>query len=105
MTEVIAEIGWNHMGDMDLAEKMVEAASQSGANYAKFQTWSTKRLKKGEWDEDGRRQIYEKAELTFENHEFLVDVCKKNQIEFLKHFKFYGITFQVEFLKKFKEKK
>ena len=71
------------MGDMDLAEKMIEAASKSGASYAKFQTWSTKRLKKGEWDEDGRRQIYEKAELTFENHEFLVDVCKKNQIEFL----------------------
>ena len=37
-TKIIAEIGWNHMGDMDLAKKMIDAAKESGADYAKFQT-------------------------------------------------------------------
>ena len=51
--EVIAEIGWNHMGDMKIAEEMISQAAKAGADYAKFQSWSVKRLKKGEWDEDG----------------------------------------------------
>ena len=71
------------MGDMDLAEKMIKSASDSGASYAKFQTWSTSRLKSGEWDNDGRRQIYEKAELSIEDHEYLIDVCKRYRIDFL----------------------
>ena len=80
MVEVIAEIGWNHMGDMDLAEEMIKSASESGASYAKFQTWSTKRLKSGEWDHDGRRQIYEKAELSVEDHKFLISKSKESEI-------------------------
>ena len=62
MTKVIAEIGWNHCGDINLAKKFIESASANGASYAKFQTWSTSRLKNGAWDHDGRKEIYEKAE-------------------------------------------
>ena len=29
MINLIAEIGWNHMGDIDLAEKMIIAAKES----------------------------------------------------------------------------
>lgn len=83
MCEVIAEIGWNHMGDMALAERMVEEAAKAGATYAKFQSWSVKNLKPGPWDTDGRRQIYEQAQLTEEKHLFLIECCKKNGIEFL----------------------
>tara|TARA_B100001123_G_scaffold437566_1_gene570042 strand:- start:29318 stop:30118 length:801 start_codon:yes stop_codon:yes gene_type:complete len=83
MIEVIAEIGWNHMGDMALAEKMIKAASESGAAYAKFQTWSVDRLKAGDWDADGRRQIYENAELTVDDHRHLIGICKKHNIKFL----------------------
>lgn len=83
MTEVIAEIGWNHMGNMALAESMVKAAFEAGATYAKFQTWSTKRLKDGEWDHDGRRQIYEDAELSIEDHKFLINKCEEIGIKFL----------------------
>ena len=54
---LIAEIGWNHMGDMDLAREMIKKASENGATIAKFQTWKVSRLKSGEWDFDGRRQI------------------------------------------------
>ena len=83
MIKVIAEIGWNHCGDMDIAKKMIESAQSSGANYAKFQTWSTKRLKSGEWDTDGRREIYQKAELSKEDHLKLKSFCENINIEFL----------------------
>ena len=61
--EIIAEIGWNHMGDPDLAEKMISAAKFSGADVVKFQYWDPKYLKDGPWDYDGRREIYNKAAL------------------------------------------
>ena len=83
MIEIIAEIGWNHMGDMEIAKKMIDAAQESGANYAKFQTWSVDRLKSGEWDLDGRREIYKKAELSKEDHVTLIQHCNKVGIEFL----------------------
>ena len=81
--EVIAEIGWNHLGDMDLAKKMIESASINGASYAKFQSWSVERLGPGSWDTDGRRQIYEKAELSESKHIELINHCNKNKINFL----------------------
>ena len=34
---LISEIGWNHMGNLNLAEKMIKASKLSGADYAKFQ--------------------------------------------------------------------
>lgn len=37
---VIAEIGANHNGDMDLARKLVKAAHDAGCDYAKFQSWT-----------------------------------------------------------------
>ena len=81
--KIIAEIGWNHMGDMSLAEKMIESAASNGADYAKFQTWAVKRLKDGEWDNDGRRQIYENAELSVEKHKLLISLCEEYGIKFL----------------------
>jgi len=81
--KIIAEIGWNHMGDMSLASKMIEAASKSGADICKFQTWSEKNLKEGPWDKDGRREIYKKAELDEQKHIFLKKTCEENNVEFL----------------------
>ena len=37
---VIAELGSNHNGDMKLARKLIQAASESGADCVKFQSWS-----------------------------------------------------------------
>ena len=45
MTKIIAEIGWNHMGDMALAKEMICAAELSGADIVKTQTFNVKRLK------------------------------------------------------------
>jgi len=80
---IIAEIGWNHCGDMNLAKQMAKAAAENGATYAKYQTWSVDRLKPGSWDEDGRRQIYEKAELSKQDHIELIDYCNEIGIKFL----------------------
>ena len=82
-TKLIAEIGWNHMGDMKLAEEMISAAKESGADFAKFQTWSVDRLKPGVWDTDGRREIYEKAELDLDKHIQLKEYCDKVGIGFM----------------------
>ena len=37
---IIAELGSNHNGDMNLAKKLIEAAKKSGADCVKFQSWS-----------------------------------------------------------------
>jgi len=81
--KIIAEIGWNHMGDMELAKEMINAAKEAGADYAKFQTWSVKNLKPGPWDTDGRLEIYKKAELTQEKHFYLKETCNQIGIDFL----------------------
>ncbi len=83
MTKLIAEIGWNHMGDMKLAKEMILAAKESGCDFAKFQTWSVDRLKPGVWDTDGRREIYEKAELDLDKHIELKEYCDGIGIRFM----------------------
>jgi sialic acid synthase SpsE len=37
---IIAEIGANHNGDMDLAKKLVEKAKEAGCDSVKFQLWN-----------------------------------------------------------------
>ena len=71
------------MGDMKLARKMIQSAKDSGANIAKFQTWRVQNLKNGAWDTDGRREIYEKAQLTNEKHLELKKMCDEIGIKFL----------------------
>lgn len=81
--KIIAEIGWNHMGDMKLAEEMVKKAAISGSNVVKFQYWDPKYLKAGEWDNDGRRDIYNKAALTEDKILKLIEISSKYNQEFL----------------------
>jgi N,N'-diacetyllegionaminate synthase len=81
--EIIAEIGWNHMGDLELAESMIKAAKRAGATSAKFQYWDPTHLKPGPWDEDGRREIYEKAVLNDSKIFHLIEYCENEGIDFL----------------------
>jgi N-acetylneuraminate synthase len=37
---IIAEIGSNHNGNMDLCRRLIDAAADAGANAVKFQSWS-----------------------------------------------------------------
>ena len=41
---IIAEIGANHNGDMDLAKKMIDSAIECGCDAVKFQSWNKKSL-------------------------------------------------------------
>jgi sialic acid synthase SpsE len=41
---IIAEIGSNHNGDMELAKKLILEAKDSGADCVKFQSWSKKTI-------------------------------------------------------------
>lgn len=41
---IIAEIGANHNGDMDLAKKMIDSAIICGCDAVKFQSWNNKSL-------------------------------------------------------------
>lgn len=42
--KVIAEIGCNHMGKIELAKELINLAKESGANYVKFQKRNNKEL-------------------------------------------------------------
>lgn len=80
---LIAEIGWNHLGDMSLAEKMIKSAAINGADICKFQSWDVKDLKEGSWDNDGRKEIYKKAGLSIDDHIYLKKVCDDNDVGFM----------------------
>ncbi len=78
---IIAEIGWNHGGDMSLAEEMISAAAKCGTDYVKFQVWNEKNLKTGPWD--AYRDKYKEAELTTDRIETLHSCCKDHGVKFL----------------------
>ena len=87
-TFVIAEAGSNwkigtYQEDLKMAKKLIVAAAEAGAEYAKFQTWSVSRLKTGPWDDDGRREIYIKAELKEDQHFELKEYCDSKSIKFM----------------------
>ena len=77
---IVAEIGWNFLGNISLAKKMILSAKKSGADAVKFQIWNPKNLKKGSWDNDGRRELYEKSFLDKKKYKMLYDFSKKNKI-------------------------
>ena len=77
---IISEIGWNFLGDIDLAKKMIDAAKNAGCNYVKFQLWNPKNLKSGTWDNDGRREIYNKSYLDEKKYHELYNYCESKNI-------------------------
>lgn len=77
---IVAEIGWNFLGDINLAKKMILSAKKSGADAVKFQIWNPKNLKEGSWNNDGRRRLYEKSFLDKKKYKLLYYFSKKNKI-------------------------
>lgn len=80
---IIAEIGWNWMGDMKLAKKMIKAASDNGATHVKTQVFNEKYLKPGPWDLDGRREIYKKAQPSYTQLKEMKEYAEECDILFL----------------------
>jgi sialic acid synthase SpsE len=78
--EIIAEIGQNHNGDMDLAKELILAAKECGADVAKFQLFDAPSLfpPTKPWFEYNC-----KTQLTREKLELLNDICEEANIEFM----------------------
>ena len=74
MTFIIAEIGVNHQGDVNLARKLIDSAREAGADCAKFQLFSSQKL----WGDDR----IESLELRFSDMEKLHRHCQDTGIEF-----------------------
>ena len=78
-TYIIAEIGINHNGDINLAKKLIESAANSGVDAVKFQTYLTeKRAPKDSPIYD----ILKRCELPFESFLELKSHAKKHDVEF-----------------------
>ena len=79
--EIIAEIGQNHNGDLNLAKEMIHAAKENGADVAKFQFFDAKTLfpkENNPWYEYNLS-----AELSKEDMGSLFELCEKVGIEFM----------------------
>ncbi|MGG5309185.1 N-acetylneuraminate synthase [Enterococcus mundtii] len=91
---VIAEIGVNHNGRLDLALESIDKAKECGANAVKFQTFKTSKLvskkaKMAKYQKDNMQtntsqfEMLEKLELTKSDFVEIRNYCIKNNIEFL----------------------
>lgn len=72
--KILAEIGINHNGDFRLIQELVRQAAEGGADYAKFQLYSSQRV----FGDDSRAR----NEFTFEQVHDIAQMCR-----------FYGIAF------------
>ncbi|RJX31010.1 MAG: N-acetylneuraminate synthase [Oxalobacter sp.] len=91
---VIAEAGVNHNGDIGMARQLIDAATEAGANYVKFQTFTAERLvtrqaekadyqKQNDGKSDSQFEMLKRLELTSQMHKELMDHCKLRGITFL----------------------
>ena len=91
---IIAEAGVNHNGDIDLAKKLVDKASEVGADAIKFQSFRAEKLvtrnaKKAEYQEnttdkeESQFEMIKKLELGYEEHQRLINHCRSKGIMFL----------------------
>jgi N-acetylneuraminate synthase len=92
---IIAEIGANHNGDMDLAKKMIDSAVECGCDAVKFQSWTPKSLiAKEEYDRNqsyddspkkhfgSLKEMVEKYYLRDDQHVELKEYCKAKGVDF-----------------------
>lgn len=92
---IIAEIGSNHNGDMDLARKIIDAAVETGVHAVKFQSWTPQSLiAKEEYEANtvytddpkkhwgSLREMVEEYYLREEQHAELNEYCKSKGVDF-----------------------
>lgn len=91
---LIAEIGVNHNGDINLAKEMISAAKEAGADAVKFQSFKAETLvsqgtPKVKYQEsttssgESHFEMIKSLELSYDNHFLLQDYCLKKDIKFL----------------------
>ena len=84
--QIIAEIGINHNGDMELAKDLIEQAEDAGADIAKFQLYDVDKLFPDQQIIARKRNWYglvKKTQLTKDQIFMLAEYCKKTRIGFL----------------------
>tara|TARA_B110000238_G_scaffold50441_1_gene54946 strand:- start:1814 stop:2833 length:1020 start_codon:yes stop_codon:yes gene_type:complete len=72
---IIAEVGINHMGDVNLCEDMILSALDAGADCVKLQTVN---VDESYHPSTESYKVFKGAELNIEEINFLVDVAEKN---------------------------
>ncbi len=91
---IIAEAGVNHNGSIDLAKKLIDVASDAGADAVKFQTFKAENLvsksaSKAAYQqettdkEESQYEMIKKLELDIDTHKELMAYCTKKEIMFL----------------------
>ncbi len=90
---VIAEAGVNHNGSIKIAKKLIDVASNAGADAVKFQTFKAKNLatknsKKASYQKninskENQFDMLKRLELNKKMHLQLIKHCKKKNIKFL----------------------
>ena len=87
----IAEAGVNHNGSIELAKKMIDSAAFAGADFIKFQHFSSHKLvcpntpkadyqNKYDFCEDNQNDMLKRLELSFSQHQELHDYCVRSGI-------------------------
>ena len=93
-TIVIAEVGVNHNGNINLAKKLIDIAKKSGADYVKFQTFKAKNLirkntktthyqSKNLGQKITQFNLLKKLELSENSHGKIIKYCNKKKINFM----------------------
>ena len=93
-TYIIAEIGVNHNGNMNLAKRMILAAKKCGASAVKFQTFTAKNLVSENTPKVPYQKIYtkkrethyemiKKLEFAYKDHLEIINFCKREKIDFI----------------------
>ena len=91
---IIAEIGVNHNGDVELAKRMIDAAKEAGADAVKFQSFTADSLVSPDTpkvqyqlnttsDCETQFEMLRNLELGKTEHYELADYCHRSDIEFL----------------------
>lgn len=91
---IIAEAGVNHNGQLELAEKLIDAAAEAGADAVKFQTFKAENIvtrtalkafyqSRTTGPEASQYEMLKKLELDKKTHTELNGYCKKKKILFL----------------------
>lgn len=80
MHYIIAEIGFNHEGNMELAQRMIEAAARAGAHAVKFQTFKAIDLA---LPSAPHYEAIQCGEMDMEQHTTLARIASACNIDFL----------------------
>ena len=91
---IIAEVGVNHNGSIELAKKLIDVACNAGVDAVKFQTFkakniTTKNSKKAIYQieknkiHETQQDMLKKLELNIEAHKELMSYCRSKKITFL----------------------